>query len=502
MTNFGKELKILGRHGLTYGVGQVLSRLVGFLMIPVYTHYLKPVDYGVYQLVGITVEAIGIVLSLGIANAVYRFYYDAEVNDQKSVISTACLAVPSISFVILGVINLKSEYMASIILERADQWVFFTLAFGTLWFNQQVDLVYTYLRVKQSSGTYLVLSLSKLIMALSLNIYFVVFLGWGVFGIFVSNFITAVFFSLLTFPLLLKKVGLVFSFTIAKKMLRFSLPMIPGNIASFAVNYSDRYFIRAFISIADAGIYTLGYRLGNVVFFLIRVPFAQIWGPRRYILYRDGAPAETYARIATYFEGMMIFVGLVISVFIQDVIKIISPQEYWNAALYCPAVALCYIIYAFDEHVNFGILIAKKTEYLTYVNLVIGALNLLLNFILISRYGIWGAILSTFLSFVSKIIAFYLIGMRFFRIPFEWYRMAGLLSVTIIIYFLSIIIHPASLIQSLIFDSFMVSIFLPAIWMTGLIRREEKDLLIKSIRKLFSAKSRELYPLLERQKRR
>lgn len=493
MTDFGKELKILGRHGLTYGVGQVLSRLVGFLMIPIYTHYLKPVDYGVYQLVGITLEVIGIVLSLGIADAVYRFYYDAdEVKDPKTVISTACLGVPAISFVILGVLNLKSEYMASIILEGTDQWVFFTLAFGALWFNQQVDLVYTYLRVTQSSAIYLVLSLAKLTMALSLNIYFIVVLGWGVLGIFTSNLITAAFFSIITYPVLLKKVGLTFSLTIARKMVRFSLPIIPANLASLAVNASDRYFIRAFLSIADAGIYSLGYRLGNAIFYLIRVPFMQIWGPRRYALHSGGAPAEIYAIIATYFAGLMIFSGLGISVFVQDVIKIISPQEYWGAARYVPPVALCYIIYAMDHHVAFGILIAKRTEYWTYVNLVMGALNLLLNFILISRYGIWGAVLATFLSLVFKITALHMIGRKFFRIPFEWLRMAGLLSVAMMIYFSSIIIHPASLAPSLLFDSLMVFIFLPAIWMTGLIRREEKDFSIKAIRKLFGRKAVEV----------
>jgi O-antigen/teichoic acid export membrane protein len=486
MQNLIKELKTLLRHGLTYGIGQILSRIVGFLMIPVYTHYLIPKDYGIYQLVGITLEVIGIVLGFGIASAVYRFYYDdKEAKDPNIVISTACVGIPIISLLVLGILSVFSKYIASLILEGSEQTIFIVLALGTLWFNQQVSLVYTYLRVVQSSGTYLILSLSKLIMTLSLNIYFIVFLEWGVLGLFTANLISAALFSMISYPFLLKKVGLSFSFYVAKKMLRFSLPIIPANLASLAVNASDRYFIRAFLSLSDVGIYSLGYRLGSVVFALVRVPFMQIWEPRRYMLYRDGASPEIYARIATYFTGVMIFFGLGISVFVQDIIKIISPEEYWGAAIFVAPVVLCYIIYAMDHHVAFGILIKNRTEYWTYVNLSMGALNLALNFVLIKKLGTWGAILATFLSLVFKITALHLIGRKFFQIPFEWTRMAGLLSMAIIIYLLSIIIHPASLGPSLLFDSAILALFLPAIWITGLIAREEKDQTINAMRKFF-----------------
>lgn len=485
----GKELKTLLRHGATYGTGNILSRLVGFIMIPLYTHYLEPTDYGIYQLAGVTIEIIGIVLGLGIAGSVYRFYYDYDdIKERNVVISTASLGVPILSFLFLGLLSLKSEYIASIVLEERSQWIYIFLALGTLWFNQQVNMVKTYLRAIQSSGLYLFLSIAKLITALSLNIFFIVVLGWGILGLFVSNILTAAIFAITTYPLMLKKVGLKFSPFIAKKMLRFSLPIIPANLATLAVNASDRYFIKAFLSIADAGIYGLGYRLGNVVFYLVRVPFMQIWEPRRYALYRDNAPVEVYAKIATYFTGLMIFSGLGISVFVQDIIKIISPQEYWVAASYVPAVVVCYVIYALDHHVGFGILIEKKTEYWTYVNLIMGALNLVLNFVLISRYGIWGAILATFLSLAFKITALHNVSKKFLRIPFEWFRMSGLFSVAAVIYFLSIIIHPSTLIPSLFFDSLMVCIFLPAIWSTGLINQEEKKKLTNAIKNIYIEK--------------
>jgi len=492
MVNLKNELKTLLRHGATYGLGDMLSRVIGFLMIPVYTHYLSTSDYGINELVGLSAGVIGIVLSLGLAGAIYRFYFDKEVEDPNIVVSTAFVGVPILSFVGLGGLALFSAELAAWILEGKDQWIYMFLALCALWFNLAFGLVYAYLRVKERSGTYVILSLAKLITALSLNIYFIVVLEWGVLGLFTSDVITAGLFCVIVFPRYLREVGYnKFSFAIAKKLLRFSLPLIPADLASLVVNASDRYFVKAFLSISDVGIYALGYRLGNVVFYLVRVPFMQIWEPRRYVLHRQGAPVEIYAKVATYSIGLMIFVALGISVFVQDVIKIISPQEYWGAAAYVPAVALCYVLYAMDHHVAFGILIEKKTEYWTYVNLVMGALNLFLNLLLIREYGLWGAVAATFLSLVFKIAALYMIGRRFLRIPFEWVRMGLILLVSVMVYFLSVIVHPSSLIPSLLFDSAMVLAFLCLLWIFGIIRRDEKESAARLIRGMFGKKSLE-----------
>jgi O-antigen/teichoic acid export membrane protein len=489
MVDFGKELKTLLRHGATYGFGDLLSRVIGFLMIPVYTHYLKTSDYGINELVGLTAEVIGIVLSLGIAGAINRFYYDKEIENPNLVVSSTFVGVPVLGFIVLGVLSIFSRELAGWILEGRDQWIYIFLALCTLWFNQTFHLVYAYLRVRERSVTYVILSLAKLVIALSLNIYFIVILEWGVLGLFVANLITAGVFCVSVFPWYLREVGNKFSFQIVKKMLRFTLPIIPANLASLVVNASDRYFIRAFFSLSDVGVYTLGYKLGNVVFYLVRAPFMQIWDPRRYALYKQDAPVELYARIATYFTGLMIFVGLGISIFVQDLIQIISPQEYWGAAVYVPAVALCYVIYALDHHVAFGILIKNRTEYWTYVNLSMGALNLALNFVLIKKMGIWGAVLATFFSLVFKIAALHLIARKLLFIPFEWLRMGSILTLAMLVYFVSVFIHPSTFILSMFYDSAMALSFLCLLWITGIIQRDEKESALKVIKGLFGRKN-------------
>jgi len=473
------------RHTSIYGATEILSRFVGFLMIPFYTNYLRPADYGISELVGLTIEVISMVLGMGISNAIYRFYYDRnEASNPKIVMSTAAIGVPILGFFALLLLSFFSNKISLLALGSEKYTFYINLSIAALWFGQMGNLVYTYVRVTESSKLYAVLSISGLFFSLSLNIFLIAGMGWGVLGLFASNLISAAVFALLTFPVLLKKIGLSFSMEIGKKMLRYSLPIVPANMASFVVNASDRFFIRAFLSLADAGIYSLGYKLGNIVFYLVRVPFMQIYEPRRYALYNEGAPPEFFARVTTYFFGTMLFCGLGISIFVQDIIKIIAPSDYWNAATYVPAIAVCYIVYALDHHVAFGILISKKTEYWTYVNLIMGAMNLLLNFVLISRYGVWGAIGATFIPLVFKISALYVIARRFFKIPFEWIRMTCLFIIAASIFFVSLIIHPNFLPLALCYDLFMSLIFLPLVWIFGLPHADEKHEIKNLYRKI------------------
>lgn len=484
--NVKAELKRLAQHGAIYGIAGILSRLIGFIMIPVYTHYLSPSDYGINELVGLTTEVIGIVLGLGIADAIYRFYYDeSETYSPNTVFSTACVGVTISSFLLLGLIGMFSKPLTAVILEESSQHIYILLALATLWFNQQVNFIYTYLRISEASTKYLVVSLLKLIMALGLNILFIVGMRMGVLGLFISNCITAAVFAIGLYPFLLRRVGISFSWRLAKKMLRFSLPVIPSNLASLVVNASDRYFVKVYLSIADAGIYGLGYKLGNVVFYLVRVPFMQIWDPRKYALYSQGAPKEMFAQVATYFAGTMIFFGLGISIFVHDIIKVISPAAYWSAAQYVPAVTLCYIIYAMDHHVGFGILIAKKTEYWAYTNLAMGGVNIGLNFLLIPTYGVWGAVWATFISLSFKVACLYFIGKRFFHIPFEWRRMSAMLLTAILLFSVRRFIVTSDLVIAILYDAAFWAVYPVLLWLFNIIRPQEKQMIVSLLKRIY-----------------
>src|SRR5580704_9136354 len=91
------ELKSLTKHGAIYSFGGVLGKVVGFLMIPLYTHFLSPADYGTLELLDLSVMLFGLVVTMWMNASVIRYYYAyGEQKEKNEVISTVLLTAMAI----------------------------------------------------------------------------------------------------------------------------------------------------------------------------------------------------------------------------------------------------------------------------------------------------------------------------------------------------------------------------------------------------------------------
>ena len=245
--NHFSELKVVLRHSTTYAVSNFLSRIVSFVMIPVYTRFLSPDDYGILELITITLTVLSIVLAGGLTEAVSRFYFDyKEQRDRNRVIS-----VGLISFIVLGVVAFAvlapfSGWLSALVLGSSEYKSFFLIAVAYMSMSLWLQLIYAYFRVSRRSISLTVSSLAGLVVSLSLNILFVVGLKIGVEGILLATLITQSLQVAVLMPMTFKKVGTAFDFPLLNKMFRFGFPVIFTQISHQVVTVSDRYFIKAF----------------------------------------------------------------------------------------------------------------------------------------------------------------------------------------------------------------------------------------------------------------
>src|SRR4051812_1320500 len=187
----GKELKFLLRHSSIYGLGNVLSRVVAFLMLPLYTRYLTPTDYGMLELIDVTTGMIAIVIGLGLDAAVSRFYYESpDEKDRRAVLSTAYWLAGLLALVGVTMAATFSAPLAKLVLNSASNGRLFLVAFTTLVVAIIVELDLLYLRLNYKSVLFNAVSLVSLVLGVSLNILFIVFFHWGVFGILMTSLLT------------------------------------------------------------------------------------------------------------------------------------------------------------------------------------------------------------------------------------------------------------------------------------------------------------------------
>jgi len=475
-SNLKDELKKTLRHSAVYGLGSILSQLVGFLLIPIYTHFINPSEYGVLQLVLLTTNIIGIAVGLKITSGVFRFYFETDdVNERKIVISTAIIGIGVISGTILIPFVLGGNWLSGIILGNKNLGYLMKISFLALWFGLLLELVFAYIQIRERSGLFTTLSLARLITALSLNIYFVVVMKIGVLGIVLSTLINNVVYSAVGVPFLVRKIGVRFSWKWTKLMLRYGLPFFPATLGNIATHSSDRYFLRFYLSLADTGIYSLGYRMGSSIHNLFTVAFSRIWNVRKFALYKSDNALEIYAKMCTYFMGFLIFVALGMSLFAKDIVMIITPSDYWGASKIIPAVILCYLIFSFEDFVTLGILIAKKTERITLINLTGAALNIGFNFLLIPPLGLYGAVVSTFLTFFYKICGLQALSRKLLPIPFEWDRLFPMLIIAIFLFFISKTLFEVNMLARFVLNTMVWFSFPLLVWVIGLVRDQEKQ---------------------------
>jgi O-antigen/teichoic acid export membrane protein len=462
----GTETKLLAKHSLIYGLGNLLNGIAAYLLLPVYTRFLTPHDYGIKELVGLTTEITGILMATAISSAVYRFYFEYEnEKDQAEVISSAIIAVGGIGIVCLIGLFSVSRYLAGVILDSPELFHFFMISFCSMWFHSVNNIGYNYLRAQQHSLKVISFSFGNLVLAIILNIYFICFLKIGVLGVFLSTLITSIVLTfVLTVPIL-HKVGLSFSREKIIEMIKFGLPMIPSQMGAFVVHLSDRFFIKHYCSIADAGLYSLGYRFGAIPANFISSPFNQTWMPRRFELSKQEGAEKVFGRIFTYFLLLMFWACLGVSILTKEMLEIIAEPSYWSASAVVPIIALGTTIFTFHYHFNIGILIKKKTKYLAYINTSNAVIVTALNFILIPTYGIYGAAVATIIAFSYKAAITYWLGSKYYRIHFEFGRITHLFITAAVLFTLSNVIpfdHLAArvIIKSILLVSYPVILFL------------------------------------------
>lgn len=458
--NLKYEIRSLAKHSSIFGIGNLLNRIVAFLLLPIYTRYLTPNDYGINELVGLTADIAGILLSMTISSAVMRFYFEYEnVRDRNEVISTSIVAIGCIGITACTLVSLFTDMLGRHILDNAELGFFFQIAFISMTFQAVNGVCFNYLKANRKSVQYIIYNFVKLIVGVALNIYMICFLQLGVVSILLSTLITSVMiFVTLTLPVI-HTTGFRVSLVKARKMAIFGFPLALSQIGAFVVHLSDRFFMKALWSVSDAGLYSLGYRFGALPGTFVSIPFNQAWKPRRYELFKKPDSEQVFGRIFTYYLLILLFCGLSVAVLTKDVLKIMADSTFWSAYQVVPIIILANIIFNLSSHVDMGLLITKKTKYFAWINGSNGVLVLFLNFVLIKSYGAYGAAFATLIAMVYKIALTYYFSRKYYKIYFEFSRVVKILVAATSIYLAALVVETNSSIINLVVKTLTIGIY-------------------------------------------
>lgn len=488
-----EELKKLLKHSSIYGFGSILGKAVGFFMIPIYTHYLTPLDYGVFELLDLTVTILGILVGMGIGSAILRFYYYYELQEDKyEVISTALIIITLVVSISVALCILAASEISSFVFGSIQYSYFLQLVLISFFFTTIATIPESFLRAEQKSTIYTSITVGTLILNLSLNIYFIVVLKIGLLGILYASVLMRFLNMVVNLSVCIPKIKFRVSLVKLKEMLKFGIPLMPANFGLFILNFADRFILKHFSNLEDVGLYSLGYKFAFMISLLIISPFTMIWQAQMFEISKKRNAKEIFSRFLTYFSLVVITAAFVLSIFIKDIISLIAPPNFNSAYKVVPIISLGYVFYGFYYFFQVGILLEKKTKFLGFAVLFSALSNIILNILLIPIFGAMGAGIAALLSFLFISLSTYIFSQKLYKINYEFKRILKTLSVAIFLFILLLFLDTDSLLLNILVKIIFVIVFYVILYVAKFFKDDEVKK-IKNFLDLFIFKLRALH---------
>lgn len=414
------DLRHLFRHGSVYLIGAVSSQLIGFFLIPLYTHYLTPADYGILEILERGLAVLGILGGLGLARAVVRYYFEQTDDEyRRRVLATGSLTVLASSLGLAAVAAALSPWLSVVLLKTSGYAYLVALTAAGIGLEVAAAVPMAAMRAREQSTAFITFSLIRLLMGVGLNIWFLAGLHLGLVGIIYSSLIVNLVTGAVMFALLLRESGLRFDRTVQRDMLRFGAPVAPAGIPVLALHYGDRFILQRLASNAAVGIYSLGYRFGSVLGTLVNNPFGLVWDPYMYKVAGRPSAGRIYGRVLTYHQIITMAGALCLTLLAPELIRLMADPKYWAASTLVGPVAFGYAVYGAYNVTYSGIVITKKTGWLPLLSTAAALVNIGANLLLIPRMGAMGAAVATVISFAWLTVTTGVVSQRKLPVAYE-----------------------------------------------------------------------------------
>lgn len=402
-----------------YLLGNVAGRVVGFLAIPFYSRFLSAAEYGLLELIELSTQTVAIAFGLqAIGAALSRLFHDqSSPEGERAVVSTSLIATAVLSAVVSAAAAAAAGPL-SVALFHTPEWTgLLQAAFVAMFFGNMVEVVMVYERIRNNARFFLGYSLVTLVATLGLNIVFIGFMGFGVWGFVSSKLIVTVLACGVLFQRMRRDVGWQWRGALVPGLARFGAPLIVSSLSYFAIHFSDRFFLKDAVSLADLGRYALAYRFAFLVSALVGDSFAKSWGVTLYRYTGEPGWKERFARVAAFFTYVLFLTGLAIALFSPELLRIMVPPDFFPPPLLLPVLIASYLVREIGDFFRSLMLINKRAMLVGNVALGGAVLNLAVNAALIPAYGIMGAAWATLLTWAAYMVVCWAVANREHRLP-------------------------------------------------------------------------------------
>ena len=424
------SIKRLGKETLIYGTSTVLARLLNFCLVPFYTYYLLPGDYGVIATTFAVIALLNVIFLFGMDQSYLRF---ASEHAQKTDVFQHCFfGVLANGIMLSFLLWILAKPFAAFIGIGTQYYYLIRLTVWVLLLDVLNMIPFTKLRLERRPWYFAGVRTASIVVNVLGNIFFIAVLQKGISSILWANIFASLTSLLLLSPVVWKELRAKkpqFQKELARGMLRFAWPFVPSGLASLLISVIDKPILVHLVGLSEVGIYQANFKIGVFMMLLVSM-FDQAWRPFFLAHAKEPDAKQTFARVLTCFAALGTWFLLGLSFLMPPIIQsnlfgnfhLISPN-YWAGLNIIPLVLTGYFFYGLYVNFMVGPVMTKKTRILLWITLLGATVSITTNLTLVPHLGILGAGWAVALSYGAMAIALFRFTQKNYTLPYEYKKL-------------------------------------------------------------------------------
>jgi O-antigen/teichoic acid export membrane protein len=407
-----------------YGAVRAVLKSLAFLLVPLYAHFLAPAEFGQLELVLATVALVDVVITAGMDGVFARFYFDRDEPGWRRRIITLYLLIESVypALVVFPLV-IFSASLSDRIFGVETYAAFFTIALVDIYLTNLVDLPMNLTRLRRKRRRFAFYSLARGLTQIVFTVLLVAVWHLGVKGILIASLVSVGVAFVLTLREYVFDLTRRIDWRTGREMVQFAWPGIIGGLAFYGMNMLDRFFVKHFHGLADAGLYGVAFRYSQFVVVAV-LAFRMGWTPWHYPWLRSGRHPQMVARGGTYYFFATGFLAVLVAAWILPVFHLLMPETYWDATRAVAPLALAAVCMGAYTVFAVGLNVTKRMRLLPPLAVCGAALAVGLYFALIPPFSFVGAAWATVGAMAGLSLLVLAVSNRIYPIPWDWPRIA------------------------------------------------------------------------------
>lgn len=453
--------KIL-QNSAIYTVIMVLQKGISFFLMPLYTAFLSPSDYGILGVVSSVSSLMAVFITLGLEAAAARFYYkyNKDEDQAKKIYGNVALVILANSLLWGSIFIGGHKWLVQPMVGDIEFYPYVFIGLLYVIVTPMYLLYQSYLQTRQNAALYGVNSLLFFLLQVVLTVLSLTVFKLGVIGVLLSQLTTAVVFFIYVFFSFVRKQTLKLDSKTLKDCFSYSLPLLPHTLANWSNGTLDKLLVNGIRSQSDAGMYNLGQQYGSVMTFVANA-INQAYVPWFYEKVNEGK--QGLKRIVQTADASICFVSviaIIMSLFAEEIFGIMINNPAYNGVWrIVPCIVFAYVfqaIYFFFVNVLF----LKDTQVIFIITISSIFINIGLNLLLIPDFGFVGSAIACLLTYFTKsVLALIVSSIKNKVIRFHWVFMYAIAFIALMISLSSLFITFNSFLSTIILKLLILGVF-------------------------------------------